>query len=167
MVEGVAGPAPGSSVKTAVVFYTRFGHTAVVAREVAEKLVADLFQIEEARNYTFPELGRAAFTCHFEIKPMQLDYTAYQRLVLCTPIWMREPACPARTFLRDARLTGLEVYALFSSISGEMDHAAETVAEYLGRQNAKLVLKGSVLTAKTTDEELRREADDFVKRLRS
>ncbi len=154
-------------MRTAVVYYTRFGHTAVVAHELAVRLAADLFQIEEARTYTFPELGRAVFICHFDIKPMRLDYTDYRQLVLCTPLWMREPACPARTFLRDARMGGVKVAVLFSSISGDINHAAETVAGYLAHQNVDLGITGSVLTGKTTDDELRRAAGDFAARLQA
>ena len=155
-------------VKTAVVYYTRFGHTAVVARELAELLQADLFQIEEARTYSFAELGRAAFVCHFDIRPMQLDYSGYERLVLCTPIWMNEPACPARTFLRDARLSGVRFAALFSTVSGEIERASETVTGYLARQNVELDITGRVYTANGTEITMATEAgyDKKVVRVR-
>jgi len=152
-------------MKTTVVYYTRFGHSAVVARELAERLSGELVQIEEARSYPIPELARAVVICHFEIKPMNLDYSGYDRLVLCTPIWMQHPACPARTFLRDARLSGPEIDVVFLSISGSIAEATEVVADYLSKQGIRLHLTGSILTGKTADEELRRAADDFARRL--
>src|SRR5512138_677071 len=106
-------------MKWAVIYYTRFGHTEVVARRLAERLSADLFQIEEARPYPLTELARSIALCHFQIKPMQFDFSGYDRLVLCAPIWMRNPACPARTFLRDAQLAGRQVAVMFSTVSGD------------------------------------------------
>jgi hypothetical protein len=48
----------------------------------------------------------ALLNLHFRIEPMDLDFSSFDAVVLCTPIWARRPTCPTRTFLRDARLEG-------------------------------------------------------------
>jgi hypothetical protein len=154
-----------SSSKTAVVYYTKFGHSAVVAQDLARRLDAELMVIEEARPYPLAELARSIVVCHFEIRVKTLDFTGYDRVVICTPIWMQQPACPTRTFLRDARLSGTEVDVLFMCGSGQTAVAEKTVRDYLARQDVRLGTTGVVLTGRATDEELRRAAGEFAQRL--
>jgi len=154
-------------VKTAIAYYTRFGHTTLVARTLQEKLGADLHRIEETKQRGFPAMGFGAIlNRRFEIKPMNLDCSGYDLVVLCTPIWAGRPACPTRTFLRDAKLEGRKLAVMFSNNGGDLEKALEIIKKDLAGRNVEIVGLGSAVTQKTTDEELKQAAQGFAQRLR-
>jgi hypothetical protein len=158
-------------MKTVVVCYSRFGHTARAAEELARELGAELRRIEETKQRGYPGMGWGAITnARFQLKPMDLDFTGFERIVLCTPIWAGRPACPARTFLRDARLDGRKVDLLMSTGGGEIDRPVETVKADLARKNATVGATVRVVTSagkrETTDAQLEQAAREFALRLK-
>jgi len=158
-------------VKSAVVYYSRFGHTAKVAAALAQELGAEVRSIEETRRRGYPGMGWGAITnSRFKIRPMNLDLGGFDTVVLCTPIWAGRPACPARTFLRDARLEGKRVHLLISTGGGEIDRPVEAIRADLAKKNATVGQTGRVITGlgkkETTDEELRQAAREFANRVR-
>ncbi len=153
-------------MKTAIVFYTRFGHTTTVARTLQEKLGGDLYRIEEKKQRGYPGMGWGAIhNQRFDIKPMDLDFSGYDLVVLCTPIWAGRPACPTRTFLRDAKLDGRKLAVVFSNSGSPLDKALETVKEDLAGRNIEIVDFGGVVTKETTEAELTQAAHEFAERL--
>jgi flavorubredoxin len=158
-------------VKVAVVYYSRFGHTAKVAETLAQELNADVRRIEETKQRGYPGMGWGAITnARFKIKPMDLDLSVCDTIVLCAPIWAGRPACPARTFLCDARLEDKRVHLLISTGGGEIDRPVEIIRADLARKNATVGRTGRVITSlgkkETTDEELRQAAREFAKKVR-
>ena len=94
-------------MKTVVVYYSRFGTTRTVAKAIAEELGAELREIQAARECGFLGMAfRSLFGIRMPIRPMNLDFTGADQIVLCTPIWAGRPANPVRTFLQEAKLEG-------------------------------------------------------------
>lgn len=87
----------------AIVYYSRDGHTDRLARQLAETLDADLFQITTDR-YTSKSLGylRAGFDSLTgrmpTIAPIP-NLSGYASLSLGAPIWTSYPATPLRAYL--------------------------------------------------------------------
>jgi hypothetical protein len=158
-------------MKAAVVYYSRFGHTAKVAEALAQELGAEVRRIEETKERGYPGMGWGAITkARFKIKPMDLNLTGCDTIVLCTPIWAGRPACPARTFLREARLDGRKVHLLISTSGGEIDKAVAVIAEDLVKKNAAVGETSRVITSlgkkETTDEEFRQAAHEFATKVK-
>lgn len=168
-------------MRAAVVYYSRYGHTTKVAEALAQELAsaapvgqwgAETRRIEETKKRGFIGMGRGSVTdARFEIEPMDLDLSGYDTVVLCTPIWAGKPACPARTFVHDARLEGKRVHVLFSTSGGGIDKALETIGADLARKNATVGVTGQVVTMKfgrkgPPDEELRQAGREFARKLK-
>jgi len=158
-------------VKAAVVYYSRYGYTAKVAEALAQALGAETRRVEEKKQRGFLVMGWGSVTnARFEIKPMDLDLSGYDTVVLCTPVWAGKPACPARTFLRDARLEGKKVHLLISTGGGEIDKPVAIVAADLAEKNATVGATARVVTGRggkdATDEELKQAGREFAKRVR-
>ncbi len=158
-------------MKAAVVYYSRYGHTAKVAEALAQALGAETRRVEEKKQRGFLVMGWGSVTnARFEIKPMDLDLSGYDTVVLCTPVWAGKPACPARTFLRDARLEGKKVHLLISTGGGEIDKPVAIVAADLAEKNATVGATARVVTGRggkdATDEELKQAGREFAKRVR-
>ena len=100
----------------AVAYYTRSGHTKVLAEQLARELGAEPREIRGERDYGHLAMRFGALlNMYFRIKPMDLDFSSFELVVLCTPIWFGRPACPFRTFLRDARLKGKRLVIVLST----------------------------------------------------
>lgn len=98
------------AAKTAVVYFTRSGHSGRVAKQLSEGLRADLLELKDPRFGPGP-LGyiRAAWhslrqdgTLPPQDFPPLIDY---ETVVLCGPIWTSYPAVPLRALMRSR--TGL------------------------------------------------------------
>jgi len=158
-------------MKAAVVYYSRYGHSAKVAEALAQALGAETRRIEETKLRGFLGMGRGSVTnARFEIKPMDLDLSGCDTIVLCTPIWAGKPACPARTFLHDARLDGKKVHLLISTGGGEIDKPVAVIADDLAKKNATVGATARIITKRgskeTSDEELRQAGREFAERVK-
>ena len=86
-----------------VIYYSKTGHTARLARMIGQALGADLFQLETPR-YRVPYLGylRAGKdSLSGTLPPLRAlpDLGGYDIVALGTPVWTSYPATPMRAFL--------------------------------------------------------------------
>jgi len=91
-------------VRALVVYYSRSGHTRQVAERIAKGLAADLDAIGEPADRT-GNLGylrcalEAIFGVSSEIERPKLDPSAYDLVVVGTPVWYAAVSTPVRTYL--------------------------------------------------------------------
>jgi len=89
----------------AIVYYTRSGNTQWVAHELARRLSADLFPIEDTRSRR-GVLGflRSLFEAlgHREVRIIAPDIAlaGYRTVVIATPVWASNVSSPVRTWLK-------------------------------------------------------------------
>lgn len=146
-------------MRVAVVYYTRFGHTRALAEQLALELGAELREIRGVRAHSYPVMGFGAiFNAHFRIHPMDLDFSAFDVVVLCTPIWAGRPACPTRTFLRDARLEGKRLVIALSTWSDDLGQSLQHIERELAGKLATVVYTTHTVTKPLVSEALLREA---------
>jgi len=154
-------------MKTAVVYYSRFGTTRTVAKAVAEELGAELREIQTVRECGFLGMSfRSLFGIRMPIRPMNLDFTGVDQVVLCTPIWVGRPANPVRTFLQEAKLEGKKLFVIFTSGIGKSGPALAALRKLLSGKGVEVTLLGTVVTPKKTEAQLRTEAKELVRKLK-
>lgn len=153
-------------MKTAVVYYSRFGTTRTVAGALAEALGAEVREIKAVRECGFLGMGfRSAFGIRMPIRPMDLDFSGVDRVVLCAPIWAGRPANPARTFLREAKLEGKVLAVVFTTAGGETGPALETIRKLAAEKGVEVTFLGAIVTRKKDEDELRAEAKELAGKL--
>lgn len=111
-----------------IVYYSRTGTTRQVARQLADKLGADTYAIQDARPrhglfgylQSALEAMRGALP---DIKPSCMPLSQYDLVVLGTPVWMGHLASPMRRFLHD-KARFIRQAAFFCTMGGE---GADTV----------------------------------------
>jgi len=125
-------------VKTLIVYYSRTGITRQVARDLAERLGADLEEIQDTKRRGGP-LGwlsgvRDALAKKvLPIGSLAHDPADYDRVLIGTPVWAGTMATAVRTFLADhgARLPET---AFFCTLAGKNPaHTFEHMAAASGR----------------------------------
>ncbi len=150
-------------MKTAVVYYSRFGSTAKVARALGKALGAEVHPLELAQRCSILGLMiRTALGKSVRLAPLKLDWQGLDRLVLCAPIWGGLPANPALSFLRASPLKGKVVAILFTCGGGSLAQAKTRVAGILAEQGAQLGPVEAVNTRKARDADLEAKALAFA-----
>ncbi|MDO5532860.1 flavodoxin [Sutterella sp.] len=118
-----AEKAPGSPRRIAVVFVSKTGHTKSVAEAIRHFTGADVFQVETVEPY--PEEYRPAtevVKAEIEqgikrpLKPLAIDLSKYDTVILGTPTWWHRPAQPLKTWMESVDLT--EKFVLTFSTHG-------------------------------------------------
>jgi flavodoxin len=135
-------------MKTLVVYFSRSGHTEHIAREIGERLNADLEEISETRQRA-GILGscRSALQVLFRqaapIITARHDPADYDTVIMGTPVWIQQPAPPVRTYFRQHASSYKHVaffcteggsgesktFAELENLCGEAPHAALTMTE--------------------------------------
>ena len=110
-------------MKTLVIYYSYSGRTKVVAEQVAGENSADLAEILDAkRPGTFKAYTAGCIAAlkgkTWPILPLEVDFGAYDRLILMAPIWASNPA-PAFNSILEVLPEGKTVVLKMISASGE------------------------------------------------
>ena len=163
-----------SASRTAVVYFSRSGNTALAARHVAKRQEAQLFSLE-APEY---ELGMAGLAHAIkdanarrsqpevlpDITPRTIDLTPFDTVWLGSPVWLYSPAPPIWAFVEHNRFDGQHVvlFNTFNSHIGE-DYIAKFKAKVMARGaksfEHRQVLRGR-MTQQLTPEQMLQAMDD-------
>ncbi len=95
----------GKDGKTLVVYFSRLGYVRKIAYEHANALGADLYEIKstEKTDGTLGFWWCGRFGMHrweMPIEPIAADLTKYDRIIICSPVWVFSIASPVRAFLK-------------------------------------------------------------------
>lgn len=120
--------------RTAVVFFSRSGNTALAARHVARRLNARLIALE-AEDYRLGLWGwikamRDARGEGAAITPQTVDLDAFDTVYLGSPVWLYSPAPPIWSFVTHNRFDGKRV-VLFNTFNSQFK--PEFIAEFEAR----------------------------------
>lgn len=163
-----------STSRTAVVYFSRSGNTALAARHVARRLDAQLFSLE-APGYRLG-LGGLAHAVKDadarrtkpkvlpDITPRTIDLKPFDTVWLGSPVWLYSPAPPIWAFTEHNRFDGQHVvlFNTFNSHIGD-DHIATLKAKAMARGAKSFehrhVLRGR-MTQQLTPEQMLKAIDE-------
>ena len=124
----------GVSAKTLVAYYSFTNNVRTIVNELATQKEVDVVEIQPAEegldyaanNY---ELGKQLLNAinaapndassYPEIKPVSVDFTQYDDIIVATPLWWSQMAAPMQTFLfnNGAAMAGKNIWMIVSSAS--------------------------------------------------
>jgi len=159
-------------MKTAVIYYSLDGNSAIVAQEIKAQLNADLIRLQTKDEKKRGKIGKMLwgggmvfFGKKPPLKPYSFDPSAYDLIIIGAPVWASSPAPPVKTFISEADITGKKI-ALFVCHVGGKGNALEIF---------KTLLAGNDIAGETDfinpykcgSEELKQKVADWVKGLQS
>ena len=108
-------------MQTLVVYYSRSGSTRTVAAALANGVGGTLHELVDAndRKNLFAAAMAALFGRSARLVDPNFDVSAWDTVVVMTPIWVGQPTPAANTFLRTVNLTGKKVLIVALGESGE------------------------------------------------
>lgn len=134
------GSVEGSPRRSAVIYFSRSGNTALLARHLAKRLNAGLHRLE-ARDYDLGLAGwvhamRDARNHGVVISPQKIDLAGYDVVYLGSPIWMFSPSPPIWQFVEQSRFDGRRV-VLFNTFNSRFK------PEYIETFRQKVLQQGA------------------------
>ena len=127
-----------SSGKTLVVYYSASGSTEKVAKEIAQNLNADLFEIEPVDTYTSDDLNWTDSNSRVtrehndeSLRDIKLKNTKvsnwdnYDTVLIGYPIWWGIAAWPVNNFVKENDFTGKTVIPFCTSASSGLGQSGE------------------------------------------
>jgi hypothetical protein len=128
---------PGAT--TLVLVHSRSGHTARVARAVAEELGADLVRVT-GKGGEGDSLWRTPLSgTRVEVHPAQVDLTAYRAVIVATPIWYWRPTALARSVVAASPVSGKRMVLLYTFEGGVSVRSLTSWAKELGGRGGRVI----------------------------
>lgn len=144
-METPAAPEEPASGKVLVVYYSASGHTARVAKDIAEAAGADLFEVVPAKAYSDDDLNwrntDSRVNREHEDESLRnvpltttevANWNAYDTVFIGYPIWWGIAAWPTDTFVKANDFTGKTVIPFATSASSGMGQSGTLLAEMAG-----------------------------------
>ncbi len=154
------------NAENVVIYFSRSGNTAVMAKTIAKIFKADLINIDASKYkigfWGLTQAARSFQNREVEIDPKVLDLSRYKKVFLGSPIWFYRPAPPIFEFAKNNKFHDKEVI-LFNSYNSNFgqDHIDEfksivikNGAKSFGHKAVKRGRMGSQIST-----------DDFIKQI--
>lgn len=133
----------GKNGKTLVVYFSRLGYVRKIAYEQANALGADVYEIKstEKTDGTLGFWWCGRFGMHrweMPIEPITADLTKYDKIIVCSPVWVFTIAAPVRAFLKEAngKMRNAE-YVFVHHTNGKYENLAALADEIAGVKHSK------------------------------
>ena len=125
-------------MKRLVVYYSLSGNTEEAAKKIAEALGADLLKLETVRkmpeNFAAQIIvggGQVVFNHIPRLKPMDKDVSAYDEIILGSPIWNSKGVPAVNAFLRDRDAADKVTSLFFLSAGGDTERGLQAITKRL------------------------------------
>jgi flavodoxin len=133
-------------MKAIVCYYSWKGHTAEAGKAIAAALGAHEVAVQEVKQRRpligFITGGRDAMRGYCSaIRPLGVDWTAYDTVFIGSPTWASLPAPAVNSLLQDADLAGKRVYLFATSCGGDASKVFERLEE-------RVVAKGGTVAGR-------------------
>ncbi len=135
----------GTNKSELVVYFSRMGYVKKIAYETANKSGAEIYEIKatERTNGTLGFWWCGRFGMHrwdMPIENIGVDLSVYDKITVCSPIWVFSLAAPMRSFCRQAagKIKAAD-YIFVHYTNGSYENAAKETDELLGIKHEKLI----------------------------
>ncbi len=126
-------------MKTLIIYYSRAGHTAEVAKKIQAIVGGDLFEIKGTKNYG--NYARAIVIARREFSSGEMlefvgdveDFDSYDRILVGFPVWYGKAPQLVISFLVSHNFKGKEVYPFCTSGSSGPEGAQQQLQNACGK----------------------------------
>ncbi len=128
----------GTDKRKLVVYFSRMGYVKKIAYETANKIGADVYEIEATEKIDgtvgFWWCGRfGMLRKDMPIKNISVDLSVYEEVTICSPIWVFSVSSPVRSFLRHAKGKIKSInYIFVHYTNGNYQNVAKSADEIVG-----------------------------------
>ena len=144
--------------KTLIVYYSLTGNTKTGCEVLQKELMSDVLEIRDLVNRSGGwGFARSAFGSlfglHTKIDPEQPDMSAYQNIIIASPIWTGKLSMAIRTFIDKNRFDNKKVILYTTTNAEEKEKYKEKNRNLLREKGGEVVGYFQILAKKEIDEE--------------
>jgi len=156
-------------MKTAVVFYSLYENCACVAEKIKSQINADLIRLHVKNEKKRGKIAGFfwAFGVMASKKPQLLPYSfdpsAYDLIVIGSPVWAGSPSSPVKAFLSQTAIAGKKT-AVFVCHSKSKGNALEEIKSLLAGNN--LIAEADFTNPAKGGEETMQKITDWINKLK-
>lgn len=156
-----------------VVYFSAQGHTDKIAREIANNLNADIFEIEPKDEYTSEDLNYSNSNSRVSkehddesLRNVELvsnsvpNFDSYDTVLIGYPIWWGIAAWPVDTFVKNNDFTGKTVIPFCTSASSSLGQSGKNLEKLAGTGNW---LDGHRFSSSASSESIKEWTDSLFK----
>ena len=125
-------------MKRLVVYYSLSGNTEEAAKKIADRLGADLLRIDTEKpmpkNFVAQILvggGQVMMNHVPKLKPIDIDLSLYEEIILGSPIWNSKGVPAINAFLKDEEVAAKVSSLFFLSGGGEVQKGLDAITKKL------------------------------------
>lgn len=153
-----------------VVYYSREGHTQLVAEKLAEKFGADIERLIDKKKRTgpigFSSAGKDAIAGNLtKLEPLKHNPQDYNLILIGTPGWWGNVTPAVRTFITQNNISGKKIGVFGTSHLTGIENALKQVTELVDKDNASGIPVLPLRHRDLVDEVLKVKIDEFYARL--
>jgi flavodoxin len=161
---------PQKQAKVLVVFYSREGHTKLVAEQLVKKFNADLEQLIDKKIRTgpigFSGAGKDAVAGNLtKLEPLKRNPQEYGIILIGTPSWFGNVTPAVRTFIKDNNLSGKKVGVFGTAHLTGVENALKQAAELISKENPDKIPTLPLRHRDLNDAELANTIDSFYAKI--
>jgi len=150
--------------QTLIMYYSKTGKTQIVAEELKALMPdARVVEIKSDVGIMKAAMWQQLFNRNACNEPIAVDLEKYDRVILCSPIWLQKISSPMRTIINTVPLTGKQVqmYVVCAGHFGE--GGQKKMKKQLASKKINLVSLAIIKSGNKTDEDIRKQVQEQLK----
>ena len=157
--------------KVLVVYYSREGHTKLVAEKLAQKFNADLEQLIDKKKRTgpigFSGAGKDAVAGNLtKLEPLKRNPQDYDVILIGTPSWFGNVTPAVRTFIKENNVSDKKSGVFGTTHLTGVENALKQAAELISKENAEKIPALPLRHRDLADDVLAKKIDEFYEEFR-
>ena len=134
-------------MKRIIVYYSLSGNTEEAVKTIAEKIGCDVLRIDTVKSMpkSFAAQilvggGQVAMKIIPELKPIDKDFSAYDEIIIGTPVWNSKGVPAINAFLKDESICQKVTGLIILSGGGDIDKCVKALEQKLPNVKNKVSL---------------------------
>jgi menaquinone-dependent protoporphyrinogen IX oxidase len=150
--------------QTLIMYYSKTGKTQIVAEELKALMPdAQVVEIKSDVGIMKAAMWQQLFNRNACNEPIAVDLEKYDRVILCSPIWLQKISSPMRTIINTVPLKGKQVQ-MFVVCAGHFGEGGQkNLIKQLTSKEINLKSLSLIKSGNKTDEEIREQVREQLK----
>jgi flavodoxin len=150
--------------QTLIMYYSKTGKTQIVAEELKAFMPdARVVEIKSDVGIMKAVMWHQLFNRNACNEPINVDLEKYDRVILCSPIWLQKISSPIRTIINTLSLKGKKVQ-MFVVCAGHFGEGGQKkLKKQLASKEINLVSLVIIKSGNKTDEDIRKQVQEQLK----
>jgi menaquinone-dependent protoporphyrinogen IX oxidase len=146
---------------TLIMYYSRTGKTSIVVDELQALIpAARLVEIKSNVGILQAVFWHQLFNRNACNEPISVDLEKYNRIILCSPIWLQKISSPMRTIINTVPLKGKQM-ELFVVCAGHFGEGGQRkLKKQLAAKEINMASLSIIKSGGKTDEEIRKQVQE-------